>query len=93
MKADFVDDDNVEDGQVFPAGAEFVKSWRMQNTGSGAWPESTEIMFVAGDRMPAYAGAPLRYHVGRVEPGELSYVCAMDLKVSVLETVENELQN
>jgi len=80
LKADFVDDDNVEDGQVFPAGAEFVKSWRMQNAGSGAWPESTEIMFVAGDRMPAYAGAPLRYHVGRVEPGDLSYVCAMDLK-------------
>lgn len=81
LKAEFVDDDNVEDGQVFPAGAEFVKSWRMQNVGDIAWPESTEIIFVAGDRMPAFTGAPLRYYVGGVEPGEFAYACAMDLKV------------
>jgi len=80
LKADFIDDDNVEDGQVFPAGAEFVKSWCMKNVGNRAWPESTELIFVAGDRMAASDDAPLQYHVGLVEPGDFSYVTAMDLK-------------
>ena len=80
LKAEFVDDDNIEDGQVFPAGAEFVKNWRLQNTGNTEWPDSTNIIFVAGDRMPAFEGAPLSYYVGRVEAGEYAYACAMDLK-------------
>ncbi|KAH8120072.1 hypothetical protein DFH11DRAFT_1685474 [Phellopilus nigrolimitatus] len=80
LRATFVCDVNIEDGQLFPAGAEFVKSWRIQNDGENAWPESTEVVFVAGDRMPAFDGAPLRYHVGMVEPGVTVDVNASDMK-------------
>jgi hypothetical protein len=29
----------------------FVKTWRLENTGSCSWPASTEIIFVTGDQM------------------------------------------
>lgn len=80
LRATFVSDNNVEDGQAFPAGAEFVKSWRMQNDGDVAWPDSTEVVFVAGDRLPAFELAPDRYFVGRVEPGAYVDVYAADMK-------------
>ncbi|KAI5121307.1 hypothetical protein M0805_003775 [Coniferiporia weirii] len=80
LRAAFVSDVNIEDGQIFPAGAEFVKSWRIQNDGETVWPESTRVVFVAGDRMPAFDGAPLSYHVGRVEPGVTVDINAADMK-------------
>ena len=80
LRASFVSDNNIEDGQAFPAGAEFIKSWRMRNDGDVAWPETTEVSFVAGDRMPAFEHAPLRYFVGRVESGEFVDVYAADMK-------------
>lgn len=80
LRAAYISDNNVEDGQTFPAGAEFVKSWRMQNDGDVAWPETTEVAFVAGDRLPAFECAPDRYFVGRVEPGEFVDVYAADMK-------------
>ncbi len=82
LQAYFVGDDH-EDGPLFDAGAQFAKSWRIQNVGEWPWPESTELTFVGGDRMPAFEGAPLSYHVGRVEPGDIVYVYAADLKVGV----------
>ncbi|EJD04203.1 uncharacterized protein FOMMEDRAFT_167441 [Fomitiporia mediterranea MF3/22] len=80
LHAVFVSDVNVEDGQVFPPGAEFVKSWRIRNDGVMPWPETTRITFVAGDRMPAFNGAPLSYHVGGVEKGTTVDVNAYDMK-------------
>ncbi|KAL5518731.1 hypothetical protein ACEPAH_414 [Sanghuangporus vaninii] len=80
LRATYVSDVNIEDGQVFPAGAEFVKCWRVRNDSETAWPESTCIIFVAGDRMPAFEGAPLSYHVGKVEEGATVEVTAFDMK-------------
>lgn len=80
LKAAYVSDVNIQDGQVFPPGAEFVKCWRIRNDGEAAWPESTRIVFVAGDRMPAFEGAPLSYRVGKAEVGATIDVTAFDMK-------------
>ncbi|KAF9041850.1 hypothetical protein BDZ89DRAFT_1156464 [Hymenopellis radicata] len=68
FNADFLEDITVADGQVFPPGAEFVKSWRVKNSGRD-WDESTELVFVAGEsfKIDLYTGelkapdAPGRY--------------------------------
>jgi next-to-BRCA1 protein 1 len=85
--AAFISNNNVTDGQVFPAGAEFVKSWRMVNNGNVAWPDTTEVMFVAGDRLSADEHAPSKFPVGRVEPGQEVDVSAGELKVGVAPSI------
>lgn len=61
---------NIPDGQVFPPGAEFVKSWHMRNSGQVSWPEETALVFVAGERLPPSDSASTRVHIGMVAPGE-----------------------
>ena len=68
LRASFVADNNISDGQIFPPGAEFVKSWRMRNDGPGSWPADTELVFVAGDRLMTDTSE--RFKVGAVPPGE-----------------------
>jgi hypothetical protein len=68
LHASFVADINIPDGQVFPPGAEFVKSWRMRNDGRGSWPADTELVFVAGDGL--MTDTSVRFKVGAVPPGE-----------------------
>jgi hypothetical protein len=68
LRASFVTDNNIPDGQIFPPGAEFVKSWRMRNDGPGSWPGDTELVFVAGDRLMIDTSE--RFKVGGVPPGE-----------------------
>ncbi|TFK95036.1 hypothetical protein K466DRAFT_508551 [Polyporus arcularius HHB13444] len=70
LTAEFVSDNNIPVGQIFPPGAEFVKSWRMRNDGAVDWPESTELVFVAGDRMAPQSAALSKIHVGLVKAGE-----------------------
>jgi next-to-BRCA1 protein 1 len=72
----FVSDLNIPDGQVFPPGAEFVKSWVLRNNGERAWPEHTQLGFVAGERM----GAAKRIHVGFVAPGAEVTVSTPEMK-------------
>ena len=76
-----------DDTLLIEAGASFIKSWRIENIGFAVWPESTELVFMGGDRMAAYEDAPLAYIVGRVEPGDSIFASAADLKV------RNESQN
>ncbi|KAI9056980.1 hypothetical protein FKP32DRAFT_1661460 [Trametes sanguinea] len=80
LQAEFVSDNNILDGQIFPPGAEFVKSWRMRNNGEVDWPEATEVVFVAGDRMAPGNGSPRKYHVGAVKAGEEIEVIAGEMK-------------
>ena len=68
LRASFVVDNNIPDGQIFPPGAEFVKSWRMRNDGPGSWPTDTELVFVAGDKLMIDTFE--RFKVGSVPPGE-----------------------
>jgi next-to-BRCA1 protein 1 len=68
LRASFVMDNNIPDGQIFPPGAEFVKSWRMRNDGPSSWPAETELVFVAGDKL--VIDKTERFKVGSVSPGE-----------------------
>lgn len=81
LLATFVSDNNIADGQIFPPGAEFVKSWRMKNVGSSDWPETTELIFVAGDRMAPCENTPIKMNVGVVKSGEEVEVIAGEMKV------------
>lgn len=85
--ATFLSDNNIPDGQMFPPGAEFVKSWKMVNPGASDWPESTELVFVAGDRMAPSGGVPRRVHVGAVKAGEEVEVIAGEMKVCLISVV------
>ncbi|KZT72898.1 hypothetical protein DAEQUDRAFT_754913 [Daedalea quercina L-15889] len=78
--ASFVSDNNIPDGQVFPPGAEFVKSWKMVNQGAGDWPESTKLVFVAGDRMAPHANAARSVKVGSVKAGAEVEIVAGEMK-------------
>jgi len=68
LRASFIADNNIPDGQIFPPGAEFVKSWRMRNDGPAPWPADTELVFVAGDKL--MIDTTERFKVGSVPPGE-----------------------
>jgi len=79
--AAFVEDVSVPDGQVFPPGAEFIKSWRMINDSGCEWPESTELVFLAGDSLSASASEKMiAVPVGKIGPGETTDVSTGELK-------------
>ncbi|KIJ66196.1 hypothetical protein HYDPIDRAFT_186653 [Hydnomerulius pinastri MD-312] len=80
LSSAFVADTTVPDGQIFPPGAEFVKSWRMINDGGRAWPEATELLFVAGEMFTSDNSAELKAKVGRVDAGEKLDVWTGELK-------------
>jgi next-to-BRCA1 protein 1 len=79
LSAKFVEDVTVLDGQTFPPGAEFVKCWRLLNSGERDWPETTELVFLAGDRLADSALPPVL--VGRVAAGAETDVWTGELKV------------
>ena len=82
LSAAFVEDVTVPDGQVFPPGAEFVKCWRLINDSGCEWPESTELMFLAGDSLSSSAsvGTGNTVPVGRTGPGQTVDVWTGELK-------------
>ncbi len=55
--SDFVADVNVEDGTVMLPGQDFVKTWRLKNTGSCTW--STNYTLVYGGYTVKMDGVPL----------------------------------
>ena len=80
LTADFVADITVPDGQNFPPGAEFVKCWRMVNDGERDWPESTELVFVAGISLFKESSPP-NVKVGLVKVGSEVDLWTGELKV------------
>ncbi|KAK0199026.1 hypothetical protein F5146DRAFT_919527 [Armillaria mellea] len=78
-KADFVGDITAPDGQVFPPGAEFMKCWRMKNSGLNDWEESTQLIFVAGESFIRGSGAYV-LSVGSVRAGDEVDVWTGELK-------------
>jgi next-to-BRCA1 protein 1 len=64
-QARYLSDVTVPDGQVFPPGAEFVKSWKMMNEGECDWPETTQLVFIAGESLGVTQGVK----VGAVKAG------------------------
>ncbi|KAF5323400.1 hypothetical protein D9611_005624 [Ephemerocybe angulata] len=79
LAAAFISDVTVPDGQVFPPGAEFMKCWRMVNDGNVDWPESTEVVFVAGQPGLVARGSEA-VKVGVVKVGEQVDVWTGELK-------------
>ncbi len=51
FSASFVEDVTVPDGSEFSAGADFSKTWRIQNTGSCTWTTAFQLIFDHGDQM------------------------------------------
>jgi next-to-BRCA1 protein 1 len=72
--ARFVADVSIEDGANFLPGQSFVKIWKMRNEGPVAWPESTRLIFVGGDKFSNVDAVP----VPPVEPnGEIDIAVDM----------------
>ena len=82
--ATFVSDSHISEGQIFPPGAEFVKSWRMCNSGDVAWPENTTLRYVAGDRLVPQGTTTQPVHVGTVEPGAETELIGGEMKAPEL---------
>jgi len=79
-QARYLSDVTVPDGQVFPPGAEFVKSWKMVNEGECDWPETTQLVFIAGESLgvtqgvkvgPVKAGTSIDLWTGELKAPEL----------------------
>ncbi|KAJ7040345.1 hypothetical protein C8F04DRAFT_948739 [Mycena alexandri] len=69
LRASFVNDVTLPDGQIFPPGAEFMKCWQMVNSGGVDWPAETELVYVAGERLAREPGGPGVVAVGSVKIG------------------------
>lgn len=81
LKASFVADATVPDGQVFPPGAEFMKSWRVINDGTHEWPETSELHFTGGEKLWVDTASPQSIAVGKVAAGMEVDVWTGELKV------------
>lgn len=82
LKASFVNDVTVPDGQILPPGAEFVKSWRVKNDGSSDWPATAELHFTGGEKMTADSTGPVAIRVGSLSAGTEVDIWTGELKVS-----------
>ena len=82
LRATFISDNNISDGHLLPPGAEFVKSWKMLNDGVRDWPETTQLMFVAGDKLVSEENTVV--NVGKVAAGEEIDIWTGDMKVRYL---------
>ena len=82
LRATFISDNNISDGHLLPPGAEFVKSWKMLNDGVRDWPENTQLIFVAGDKLVSEENTVVK--VGKVTAGEEIDIWTGDMKVCLL---------
>jgi next-to-BRCA1 protein 1 len=69
--------------QVFPPGAEFVKTFRIKNDGDRPWPEATTLMFVLGE--PFFDSSDER---GKVAVGAVSAGATVDVWTGELKAPE-----
>jgi hypothetical protein len=64
LGAAYVADVTIPDNTQMDKGEEFVKTWRMKNTGTCDWPEDTVLA-----KVQSQTGGPENVGVGTVEPG------------------------
>lgn len=73
-RAVFIDDANLFDGAVVPAGIKMAKCWILKNPGTTSWPSGTKLVVVDGDTHVSVKG---EYSVEYpVEPGAITTVSA-----------------
>jgi hypothetical protein len=65
--AAFVSDVTIPDGSTFTSGTQFVKTWRLKNTGTCTWSTSYAVVFTDGNAMSTPAATALP---GSVAPNE-----------------------
>jgi hypothetical protein len=65
--AAFVRDVTIPDNAVVQPGADFAKTWRLQNAGTCSWTPAYALVFVTGDRMHGAASVGLP---ANVNPGQ-----------------------
>ena len=78
LNAMIIKDVTVPSGQAFPPGAEFIKTWRVVNSGTAEWPKSTVLVFMGGDAMTSNTRPIL---VGNVKVGAEVELSTPGLKV------------
>lgn len=66
----FVADISIPDDTSIPPGISFIKTWRIRNNGTCAWPAGTSWLFAGGDQMSGANTAP----VPATNPGETADV-------------------
>jgi hypothetical protein len=66
-RAGFVSDVNIPDGSVIPAGTQFVKTWRLKNTGACTWTPDYTIVLESGEGMNGPAAQKIN---ASVVPGQ-----------------------
>ncbi|UJR37100.1 hypothetical protein I4U23_029804 [Adineta vaga] len=62
----FLADVTVGEGEAIPPNTRFVKTWRVENSGSEPWPNNCSLRFVNGDRLQDRDET----YVGSLAPGE-----------------------
>jgi hypothetical protein len=62
----FVEDVTIPDKTEILPGQEFIKTWRLQNSGTCTWTDKYALIFVSGDQMKANSPLPL---TGSTAPG------------------------
>jgi hypothetical protein len=79
LKSRFIEDVNVPDGTALPSQAQFLKIWKMENSGEIDWPETTVLQFTGGkwmfNEVLQEQTAP-KFPVGKVEIGKTIPVTA-----------------
>ncbi len=65
--AAFVGDVTVPDATYFDPGQSFIKTWRVQNTGTCTWNSQYSLVFVSGNQM----GAPNSTPLSETRPGDM----------------------
>jgi hypothetical protein len=65
--AAYIKDVTIPDGTIFAPGAQFTKTWRLQNIGTCSWTPSYALVFSSGNPMggPTVVALP-----GNVNPGQ-----------------------
>jgi len=72
----FVTDVTIPDGTVLPAGAAFVKTWRILNSGTCTWDTNYQLVFTSGSLLSAASAVNLP---GAVAPGQ-----SVDISVNMV---------
>ena len=71
-RGNFEEDITYPDNSLVQPGAEFIKTWRLKNTGTCTWDAGYAIVFDRGDALGGPPSAPLTS--GTVPPGQTADV-------------------
>jgi len=69
-KADYVADVTIPDGVPQQVKSVITKTWAVKNSGTAAWPEGTQLLFVGGTLAPATVAADKGVTVPLAKTGE-----------------------